>query len=368
MRKIPLLKPFMPKGIITKLKETIYSGWIGEGSKVKNLEKKLAKYLGCKYVVCTNSGTSALWIACKLIDLKKGDIIISTPMTCSATNIPFLHFGAKIVWADIDLKTGNISPESIKKKINRKTKALCIVDYGGKPCEMDKIRSLARKYKIKVIEDAAQALGARYKSIKLGNHNEYVCFSLQSVKTITSVDGGFLCLKSKKDYNRAKKLRWFGIDREKKLKKVDNWIYDIKDAGYKMHMNDVLATIGIEQLNHIDKIINKQRANAKYYNEKLKNMKEIITMEDFKHYFNTYWLYILLVRDRKKFMNILKKRGIDVSPIHQRNDKLSIFGKLDKRLKNLKYFDEHSVCMPNGYWVSKRDREYIVKVIKENFE
>jgi len=218
-KKIPILRPFMPKGIINSLKATLYSGWIGEGPKVKEFENLLKDYLGNKYIITTNSGTSALWISYHLAGIKNGTLVISTPMTCSATNIPLIHLGAKIIWADIDLNTGNIDPLDVENKIKKfkKVKAVVIVDYGGMTCDMERFNYLSKKYNVLIIEDAAQALGAEYNGFKIGNHNKFVCFSFQAVKTITTVDGGAICLSNKKDYERARKLRWFGIDREKKI-------------------------------------------------------------------------------------------------------------------------------------------------------
>ena len=283
MKKIPILKPFMPPNLMGKIKKTLYSGWVGEDPKVKLFEKKLKNYLNCKYVIVVNSGTSALWLACHLANLKPKEEVISTPMTCSATNIPFLHFGCKIIWADIDKETGNISPKDIEKKITEKTKAICIVNYAGRPCKIEEIKKIARKHSIKIIEDASQSLGAEYNGRKIGYHTDYVCFSLQAVKTITSVDGGILCMRTKKDYERAKKLRWFGIDREKKFKQKNNWQYKINEEGYKFQLNDVLSTIGIEQLKYLNKLITIQRSNAKYYSKTFKNLKNIKILKESKN-------------------------------------------------------------------------------------
>lgn len=369
MKKIPILKPFMPSNILRPLKKVLYSGWIGEGPKVKEFEKMIIEYLGNKYTLCVNSGTSALWLAFRLAGINKDSFVISTPMTCSATNIPLLHLGAKIIWSDIDLNSGNISPIDVEQKIRlyKKAKTICIVDYGDMPCDMDFFSFLRKKYGVVIIEDAAQALGGMYKDIPLGNHNEFVCFSLQAVKTITSVDGGILCLKDKKTYERAKKLRWFGIDREKKYKRKRPWQYNIKEAGYKMHMNDVLATIGIEQFKWLDILVKKQRKGALYYNKMLKNCKKIKILKETIGAKSTYWLYIILVEKRQKFIDVMEKYGIEVSPVHQRNDKLSIFKGIDYSLKNVEVFNKKAVCLPNGYWVNNKDRKFIANIIKKYF-
>jgi dTDP-4-amino-4,6-dideoxygalactose transaminase len=317
-----------------------------------------------------NSGTSALWISYHLAGIKNGTLVISTPMTCSATNIPLIHLGAKIIWADIDLNTGNIDPLDVENKIKKfkKVKAVVIVDYGGMPCDMERFNYLSKKYNVLIIEDAAQALGAEYNGFKIGNHNKFVCFSFQAVKTITTVDGGAICLSNKKDYERARRLRWFGIDREKKYKKKKLWQYNIKEAGYKMHLNDVLATIGIEQLKWLDRLVSKQRKGAEYYNNNLKGMKEISLLQEPSNCKGSFWLYPILVKHRDKFIKILKQYGVECSPVHQRNDKLSIFGTIDRSLKNVEIFDKKAVCLPNGYWVTDEDREFIIHIIKKYFD
>ena len=207
--QIPLFKVHMPKSVQEPLLEILFSGFIGQGPQVEKFEKILAKYIGNPYPLTVNSGTSALQLALRLAGIQLGDEVISTPMTCTATNMPILAAGAKIVWADIDRLTGNISAASIEEKITSKTKAIIAVHWGGYPCDMMAINAVAKKYNIKVIEDGAHAFGAEYMQQKIGNHSDYVMFSFQAIKHITTVDGGVLFVRTKEDYQRGKLLRWY---------------------------------------------------------------------------------------------------------------------------------------------------------------
>ena len=266
MKTIPLFKVHFPETVKEDLWNTFTSGYIGQGPKVEEFEKQLGSFFKNKNVLTLNSGTSGLQLALRLSNVTWGDEVISTPMTCTATNMPILAAGAKIVWADIDPKTGNIDPNDIEKKITAKTKAIMMVHWGGNPCDIEAIHKLAKDKNIKVIEDAAHAFGAHYQGKKIGSHSDFVVFSLQAIKHITTVDGGLLLCKSSEDYERGKLLRWYGIDREDNRKDF-RCEKDIKEWGYKFHMNDVCATIGLEQLKYVESIIEKQRKNAQFYDE-----------------------------------------------------------------------------------------------------
>lgn len=365
--RIPILKPFMPAGIMPKIKETLYSGWIGEGPKVRELENALVAYTGNPYTVCLNSGTSAIHLALFLAGVGPGDEVISTPMTCAATNLPIVHTGAKIVWADINDYDANINVADVAEKITKRTKAIVFVDYGGNPADVDQLQQLARKHNIKLIEDAAQALGAQLHGRPIGTYADYTCFSLQSVKSITSVDGGILCLKSLSDYRRAKRLRWFGIDRDNHYEAKRPWLYKISEPGFKFHMNDVLATIGLAQLPYLKQILRHQRQNALYYTEALKDL-PITTVPIEPHKESSWWLFHVLTKKRYALRDFLLAKGIETTPIHFRNDRLSVFKAFRTKLPNVDRFNNHHLAIPNGYWVGKKEREHIVHSIHEFFK
>lgn len=192
---IPNFKPFIPKQSIDKVVATLKTSWIGgDGPRVKEFENKIAKIIKNKNVLAVNSGTSALQLALRLAGVAGGEVV-TTPMTCFATNAAIVSEGAIPVWADIDPATGNIDPSDILQKITKKTKAIMAIHWGGAPCEIDKINKIASKYNLPVIEDAAQALGSEYAGKPIGSHSDFVAFSFQAIKIINTVDGGLLATK-----------------------------------------------------------------------------------------------------------------------------------------------------------------------------
>jgi perosamine synthetase len=362
---IPLFKVHMPKTTHKKLAETIYSGFIGQGPKVEQFEKKLKTFFKNKNILTLNSGTSAIQLALRLCKVTHNDEVITTPMTCTATNMPLLAMGAKIVWADVDPITGLIDPVSIEKKITKKTKAIIMVHFGGIPCKIDEINKIAKKYKIKVIEDAAHALGSKYKNKLIGNHSDFVTFSLQAIKHITTGDGGILICKKYKDYQRGKLLRWYGIDRDEKKRKDFRCEKNIIEYGYKFHMNDICATIGLEQMKYIKTIINKHINNSKYYDKKLINLKNIKLIPKNKNIISSSWIYTLHIQNnRDYFIKWMAKNGIVASRVHERNDIHSAFKASKTKLKNLNKFNSTQVSIPVGWWLKKNQLKYIVQKIK----
>ena len=200
-----------------------------------------------------NSGTSALRLALALIGVGPGDEVISTPYTMVATNTAILEQYAKPVFADIKYHSINIDPADIGHRISDRTKAIMCVHWGGYPCDMDEIHKIASDYKIPVIEDAAHALGASYKNKPIGTISEFTTFSFQAIKHLTTGDGGLLSVKSESKFKEGLRRRWFGIDRANRKKTfIEDPVDDIKEVGYKYHMNDIAATIGLEQLKYFD--------------------------------------------------------------------------------------------------------------------
>jgi len=364
MKKIPLFKVHMPKSVDEELLHVLHSGFIGQGPKVNEFEERLARYFGNNNVLTLNAGTSALQLALRLSDVGHGDEVITTAMTCTATNMPILASGAKIVWADIDPINGLIEPGSIESKITPRTKAIIMVHFGGIPCDIEKINSIAKKYNLKVIEDAAHAFGSEYKGKKIGNHSDFVAFSLQAIKHITTVDGGLLFCKENSDYERGKLLRWFGIDRDGERKDF-RCEENITEYGYKFHMNDIAATIGIEQLKYVDKLVSKHMENMKFYDEKLTNLAGIRIIEKPTNVLSSSWIYTLHVNKRDFFIKWMDDNNIMTSRVHERNDIHDAFSDSKTNLEGVDKFNKTQVSIPVGWWISDNDRNYIVKKIKE---
>jgi perosamine synthetase len=361
---IPLFKVHMPKSVDNTLLEVLHSGYIGQGPKVEEFEKILSSFLNNENVLTLNSGTSALHLALRLANVKEGDEVITTPMTCSATNEPIFAFGAKIVWADVFPETGLINPKSVEKKITKKTKAIVCVDWGGTVCDLDALMKIAKKHNIKLIEDAAHAFGATYKGKKVGSIADFTCFSFQAIKHITTVDGGLLTTSNKKDYKRGKLLRWYGIDREAKVIGDSRIDVDIPEWGYKFHMNDVAAVIGIAQMDHIEDILKKYRANAKYLSENIDKKYYIHPVTPWKQE-SSFWLYTLVLptsNARSKFARYMSENGVMTSRVHRRNDFYAGFPKSEEPLPGVTYFYDREECVPVHWGLSKNDLDKIVKL------
>ncbi len=361
---IPLVKSYLPpkKYLMTELENILYSGYIAQGESVDIFESEFAKFIGNKNCLSVNSGSSALHIALILCDVKAGDEIISTPITAEPTNTVIAQTGAKIVWGDIDIKTGNLCPKDVEKKITSKTKAIMAVAYAGMPINVKEFKKIEKKYKIPVIEDGAHALGASYKNQMLGNHFDYTIFSFQAIKHLTTIDGGMLCVKNSKKYQKSKLIRWFGLDKNKT--RFEN---NIKVQGYKYHMNNINATVGSVQLKFFDKVLKAYIDNGKYFDNELKNIDGLELMEYYKDSEPSYWLYTMKVKNRNRFIKMMESHGIMASPLHKRNDVHSIFKQSKTNLPNVDAFNKEWVHIPCGWWVTHKDRKFIADTIKKGW-
>lgn len=364
MNMIPLVKPFIApeEAMMPAIKEILYSGYIAEGEKVYEFESVFGDYIQNPNVLSVNSGTAALHIALMLIGVGPGDEVISTALTAEPTNVVIKLTGAKVVWADVDVRTGLISPESIRAKITDKTKAIMVVHYAGMVCNMDEINKISSETGIPVIEDTAHAMGSGYGGKPVGSNSAYTCFSLQAIKHLTTVDGGFLALKDPERLSDGRKLRWFGLD--KKLPRLQN---DIKFPGYKYHMNNVNATIGLVQMKYIDRVIARHKENGRYFDENLKGIAGVTLLPYYAHTEPSYWLYTMKVENRPDFIKMMAENGIMASELHLRNDRHSIFSESKCELPALDEFYSTFVHIPCGWWLTDEEREKIVDLIKKGW-
>ena len=379
MIKYPLFKVHVDnKSALKELETVLLSGFLNEGEQVTKLTEYLINYLNHPNVVALNSCTSALTLALKLSDVQPGDEVITVSMTCVASNTPIHNLGAKIVWADINHKTGNIDPSKIEELITPKTKAILCVNWAGLPCDLKTLSEISKKYNVKLIQDAAHSFGAKYNNKQVCHYADYTCYSLQAIKHITTGDGGILVVNTdNKDFNRAKKLKWFGIDREatkdeKGEWKGQRWEADIEEAGYKFHMNNITAAIGISQFGKIENILNKHIENAKLYQEKFKNnelIKPLIFPENSEP---TFWVYTIIIDkkiDTEKLIEILNSKSINAGLVHTPNHLYQCFKSEFKELNNTDYFYKHQISLPCGWWLEKNDIDFIsetlIKTINE---
>lgn len=270
---IPVFKPSLEAEELDNLKKIFKNGWIGLGPLTEDFERKFSKYAGAGHAVGVNSCTAALHLALIACDLKKNDEVIVPAVTFISTGIVVVYCGAKPVFADVKEDTLCIDAEDVEKKITKNTKVIIPVHYGGHPCEMDKLFSIANKRGIRIIEDAAHACGSSYKGKKIGSLSSMsTCFSFHAVKNLAIGDGGMITTGNAALADRLRKARWFNItkstwDRSRKGRYF--WRYDIDDVGYKYHMNDVAAAIGLAQLKKLDNMNEIRRKLVSRYNDAL---------------------------------------------------------------------------------------------------
>jgi dTDP-4-amino-4,6-dideoxygalactose transaminase len=345
-----------------KLEKVLYSGYIAQGDVVDNFERKFEEFIGSGHTLSLNSGTAALHIALILAGVKEGDEVISTAMTAEPTNVAIKMAGAKVRWADVDYETGNIAPIAIEKAINEKTKAIIVVDYAGTPVDVKSIQKISLKYNIPVIEDAAHALGTTYAGRKTGNHFPFTVFSFQAIKHLTTIDGGALHIADNNLYEKGKLIRWFGLD--KKLSRLEN---DIQIQGYKYHMNNVSATIGLVQLESIEELLGKYRTVGKYLDFRLKGISGLETVVHYPNSESSYWLYTLKVERRDDFVKMMTRNGFMASEIHKRNDQHTYLNDHPAELPNLDRFYSRLVHIPCGWWVTLEDCDKMIDLIKKGW-
>jgi len=379
MSQYPLFKVFMSQDVIQPLTDKLLSGFITQGPAVDEFENQLQKVFNHPYILTLNSATAGITIAMRLIkdrmNLSDDDEILSCPLTCMATNLPAMANNLRIKWVDVDPKSGCINLEDLENKLTQKTKMIIFVHWGGYPVDTVKLDEILERnkerlgFKPYVIEDCAHAFLTELNGKYVGTNN-FGIFSLQAIKHLTTGDGGLIFCPDKEFYEKAKLLRWYGIDRDKRNynKKDLRLEHDVEHWGYKAHMNDINATIGLNNLPHIPELIEKSRRNARIYDEELKDIPGIVILspysEDKK---SAYWLYTILVEKKAEFIEFMKEKGITCSQVHQRNDVHTCFKDFRCSLPILDEYEKKIICIPVGWWLEEKDVKYISEQIRVFF-
>jgi len=357
---------YVPEETVGEVKKTLESTWLNTGKKEKEFREKIKEHFNAKYAVACMSGTAALKIALKTLDVGPGDEVISTPYTFIATNTSILEVGATPVFADIDYDTLNISPESIRSKITDKTKAIMVVHYGGLPVELDEIRAIGKEFDLPIIEDSAHAMGSKYKGDYIGSKGDLITFSFQVVKIVTCGDGGVITTPNEKYYKTLKEYVWYGMDRETKIADpLDPFPDDITKLGFKANMNDITATIGCVALDHLNERLEKRQEIGNFYRDNLKNLKKVKLLKFPNHAHPNYQIFPIHIEDRRVFADFMFSNGIQVNVNNRRNDKYSIFGGMRSDLPNTAKADLDTILLPCHSDLSLDDLNRIVNKIKE---
>lgn len=353
---IPLFKVRMSADAPEAVKQVLECGFIAQGPKVDTFEDALKMALRTETrPVTVNSCTSAIDLALELCGVGINDEVISTPQTCFASQIGAIHRHARIRWADIDPITGLIDPDSVEKLVTKKTKAIIAVNWGGKLCDYKKLKSFG----VPVIEDAAHTWDVFFETKP--ERGDYICYSFQAIKFLTSGDGGLVVCPTPEKEHEARLLRWFGLDRTKS--ESFRCTQNITKAGFKYHMNDISAVIGFCNIPEAYESVLKTRENSKKMIENIHNDKFILpTFDDT----TSFWLFSMHVLndEKKKFESYLAENKIMSSPVHFRNDLYDSTAPFKEgHLKGVTSFDKTQICIPNGWWLTDTEIDHIISTV-----
>ena len=374
--KISLFRIYWDEEDVEAITEAIKAGmnW-AVGSNVEKFEKMIAEYIGAKYCVVFNSGTSALHAALLADGIKEDDEVIVPSFTFIATANAPLFVGAKSVFADIEEETFGLDPEDVKEKITEKTKAVIPIHYGGCPCKIRELKEIAEDYNLILIEDAAESLGARIGDKKVGTFGDSTMLSFCQNKIITTGDGGAIITDSRDVYEKLKLIRSHG-----RLETADYFssteFMDYITLGYNFRMSNIIAALGIAQLKKIDKIIKMRRENAEYLTTRLKReIKEIITPTPPRGYYHVYQMYTIRIKDsaimRANLLKYLAEEGIMTkvyfSPVHLTHFYKNELGYTCK-LPVTEEISTQVLALPMYPTLTKEEIDYIIEEIKKFFE
>jgi perosamine synthetase len=363
---IPLLKVRIPETTSEALKPVFASGYLADGAQVRQFEDLLRDYVSNPNVTAVSDISGAITLALFMAGVRPGDEVITSPMSCTATTLPIANLFARPVWCDVEPLTGMLDASRIPELITPRTKAVLFYHWAGDVPDIDAINGIAHAHGLKTIDDAADGLGAEYKGRRLGNNGtDFTAYSFQAVKHITTGEGAALFFASAEDAEHAQWLKRYGIHRPSfKLPDGDlNPDSDIPVAGYNFYMNNIAATIGIEQFKQVDALVACYRENGRFYDEALKGIPGVRLLQRRWDSVSAFWTYTLLVEQRSNLIKKLKEYGIASQRLHIRNDIYSCFGKERHELPGVDEFDQHTLSIPCGWWVTPEDRQNIVNCV-----
>lgn len=378
MKTYPLFKVHVNvEDALSRIRSVFESGFINEGEAVTELTNQLKEQLfGTQRLMLVNSCTSALTMALKLSGVDHESSVVSTPMTCVATNTPIVAAQAQIVWADVDPMNGMLTAKSVQDAIQPNTKAVIVVAWGGSPPPLDEIKKVCEANNVALILDAAHAFLATYRGVSIHEWADYTCYSFQAIKHFTTGDGGMLICNDREQFDRAKAMKWFGLDRDhaKDAKggwRGQQWDIDIVEAGYKFNMNNLAAAVGLSQLPYVEQNVQAHCSNARLYDELFSGFGIVRPIRHVDAHGSVHWVYTMMTvpsvsrTDRDTLLHLLNAEGIMAGVVHVPNDDYTCFQQFKKNLPGVRYFSQHQFALPCGWWLNDDDIRYIARRVKE---
>jgi perosamine synthetase len=361
---LPMFNTFVHPSAQQRVSDVLTSTFLSEGKLVKEFESQLTIELGMRHPAALNSGTSALHLALEVAGVGVGDEVILSPQTFIASAITIVQVGGRPVFADIQYDNGNIDPADVEHRITPRTKAIMAVHWGGYPCDMVELHAIAQRHGLVVIEDAAHAPGATYQGQPIGAISDYTCFSFQAIKHLTTGDGGALCARDPEKAREVFRRRWFGIDRANSpVNEVGEREYDLTDVGYKYHLSDYAAALGLANLTGFWERMERRRTLVARYNAGLQAVSGLTPFVHQADRESAHWLYGFHVENRLAFIRALKSKGVAASVVHDGIDHNTMFGGKRPELTQQRRYDETQIHIPLHDGLTDEQVDYIIQVI-----
>lgn len=375
MSKVPFHKPCIGKEEISEVTKVLESGWLTMGPKTVEFEEEFSKYMNVENAISINSCTSALHLSVRAMGVREGDEIIIPAINFASSFEVLLYERATPVVVDVDKKTGNIDVLKMEKAINKKTKGMILVHYGGCPCDMDQIIDLAKDKGLFIIEDSAHALPAYYKKRKAGTMGEIGCFSFYATKTLATGEGGMAVTDNEEYADRIRITRLHGISKDawKRYSDKGTWHYDIKELGYKYNMTDIQAALGLVQLKKLEWMWERRKEIARRYIKAFKGLPQLYTQHIPEDRETSWHLFPILIEiesmkiGRNEFINILKERGIGTSvhfiPLYRHSYFKKFIKNSIKEYWNSEWFYEREISLPIYPTMENDEQDYVIENI-----
>ena len=371
---IPIAKPYLTEAEAKAAYDTILTGWITQGPKVQEFEELFAHYTGAAYAVAVSNCTTALHLSMIVAGIGPGDEVICPSMSYIASANAIKYVGATPVFAEVDPVSFNLDVKDTESKISSKTKAILLVHQIGMPGDIDAFKELAEKHNLKIIEDAACAIGSSYKGNKIGSHSELVCFSFHPRKVISTGDGGMITTNREDYYQRLKRLRQHGMSVNDRIRHVSNQVIfeDHIEIGYNYRMTDIQAAVGIKQLDKLNWIVNERRKIAKIYNEAFSCIDTVrlpIEKEGYYSNYQSYCIYLLKTCPigRNELMQKLLDKGIasrrGIMTAHRETAYKQISPNV--HLPISENVQDNSILLPLYVQMDNQEIQYVIDVFKK---
>jgi perosamine synthetase len=372
---IRLFKPCLGEEELSNIRDAFDRAWIGLGPRVSEFENKWSKYIGCKSSIGLNSATAALHLAITAFGFKEGKKVLVPSITFASTAFAPIYNRLEPVFVDIDEDTVSMSVSDLEKKYTDECVAIMPVHFGGHPAKMEAIIEFAKAKNLKVVEDCAHTAGSSYMGKKLGMWGDIGCFSFEEKKAMTTGDGGMMCSDDEELIAPMKACRWVGIDKDT-WKRVDgytdtgatdamHWYYEIGSLGYKYNMNDLSASIGLAQLEKLDRMNSERSKHIARYMNGIKDFKKIKPLLPFEPDKNSYWLFGIRCEKRDELIIFLKSKGIATSVHYVPLMLFPYFKKWDNGCETAKKIWKTFITLPLFAELKDNEIDYVIEALEE---